>query len=50
MSDLLLLEFGYEVAERAAILEFEAGMSREEAERRAIDDGRKTMGEEGGRD
>ena len=36
MNDKLLDEYGYEVAERAAILEFEAGMSREEAERVAV--------------
>jgi hypothetical protein len=36
VNDKLLDEYGYEVAERAAILEFEAGMSREEAERVAV--------------
>ena len=36
VNDKLLDDYGYEVAERAAILEFEAGMSREEAERMAV--------------
>lgn len=36
VNDKLLDEHGYEVAERAAILEFDAGMSREEAERLAV--------------
>lgn len=36
--DALLEAYGYDVAERAAIYEFEAGMSRAEAEAKAIDD------------
>jgi hypothetical protein len=38
MTDLLLEQYGYEVAERAAILEYEAGMTREEAERVAVEE------------
>jgi hypothetical protein len=41
MTDQLEREHGYEAAERAAIYEYEAGMTREEAEKKAkkeIDD------------
>ena len=37
MNDKLLDEHGYDVAERAAILEFEAAFTREEAEAMAVD-------------
>jgi hypothetical protein len=37
VDDKLLREHGYEVAERAAILEFEAGFTREEAEAAAVE-------------
>ena len=36
VDDLLLREYGYEIAERAAILEFEAAFTREEAEAMAV--------------
>jgi hypothetical protein len=41
VNDKLLNEYGYEVAERAAILEFEAGMTREEAELVAVNEEQK---------
>lgn len=36
MSDKLLDEHGYDVAERAAILEFDANMTRDKAEALAV--------------
>jgi hypothetical protein len=47
VNDKLLDEYGYEVAERAAILEFEAGMTREEAEWMAVIGSDLTEGNEG---
>ena len=44
MNDKLLDDHGYEVAERAAILEFDAGMTREEAERVAVEGKNLTKG------
>lgn len=40
MNDKLLDEHGYDVAERAAILEFEAAFTRKEAEAMAIEMGK----------
>jgi hypothetical protein len=36
VDDELEKQHGYEIAERAAIYEYEAGMTREEAEKKAI--------------
>lgn len=36
MTDQLEQQHGYETAERAAIYEYEAGLTREEAEKKAV--------------